>query len=53
MKPMQIVWRRFVKGGETCTRCGDTGRELQTAVAKVATALRPLGIESVLETQEV
>lgn len=53
MKPMQMVWKRLVKGGETCTRCGDTGRELQAAVAKLATALRPLGIEPVLETQEI
>ena len=53
MKPMPIVWKRLVKGGETCTRCGDTGRELEAAVAKLATALRPLGIEPVLETQEI
>ncbi|MHB1214663.1 MAG: DUF2703 domain-containing protein [Thiobacillus sp.] len=53
MKPMQILWKRLVKGGETCTRCGDTGRELETAVAKLAVALRPLGIEPVLETQEI
>lgn len=53
MKPMQILWKRLVKGGETCTRCGDTGRELEAAVAKLAAALRPLGIEPVLETQEI
>lgn len=50
---MQILWKRLVKGGETCTRCGDTGRELEAAVAKLANALRPLGIEPVLETQEI
>lgn len=53
MKPMQILWKRLVKGGETCTRCGGTGRELEAAVAKLAAALRPLGIEPVLETQEI
>ena len=53
MKPMQILWKRLVKGGETCTRCGDTGRELKAAVAKLAAALRPLGIEPVLDTQEI
>ena len=53
MKPMQISWKRLVKGGETCTRCGDTGRELEAAVAKLAAALRPLEIEPVLETQEI
>lgn len=53
MKPMQIVWKRLVMGGETCTRCGDTGRELEAATAKLAAALRPLGIEPVLEMQEI
>lgn len=53
MKKMSIVWKRLVKGGETCTRCGNTGRELEAAVAKLATALRPLGIEPVLETREI
>lgn len=45
MKQMPIVWKRLVKGGETCTRCGNTGRELEAAVAKLAASLRPLGIE--------
>lgn len=53
MKAMPIVWKRLVKGGETCTRCGDTGRELEAAVVKLAIALRPLGIEPVLETREI
>ena len=53
MKQMPIVWKRLVKGGETCTRCGNTGRELESAVAKLAASLRPLGIEPVLETQEI
>src|SRR5512139_445901 len=53
MKPMQILWKRLVKGGETCTRCGDTGRELEAAVAKLTAALRPLEIEPLLETQEI
>ena len=53
MKVLPIVWKRLVKGGETCNRCGNTGRELETAVAKLAAALRPLGIEPVLETREI
>ncbi len=53
MRQMPIVWKRLIKGGETCTRCGSTGRELEAAVAKLATSLRPLGIEPVLETQEI
>ena len=53
MRPMPIVWKRLVKDGETCTRCGNTGRELESAVASLAAALRPLGIEPVLETREI
>jgi hypothetical protein len=53
MKQMSIVWKRLVKGGETCTRCGNTGHELEVAVAKLAASLRPLGIEPVLETREI
>lgn len=53
MNKMPIVWKRLVKGGETCTRCGGTGRELDAAVAKLAASLRPLDIEPVLETQEI
>ena len=53
MKQMPSVWKRLVKGGDTCTRCGSTGRELKVAVAKLAASLRPLGIEPVLETQEI
>ena len=53
MKRMPIVWKRLVKGGETCTRCGNTHRELEAAVTKLAASLRPLGIEPVLETREI
>lgn len=53
MKPMPIVWKRLVRGGETCTRCGNTGRELEAAVAKLTAALQPLGIVPVLETREI
>lgn len=53
MRPMNILWRRLVIGSETCPRCGDTGRELETAVIKLAAVLRPLGIDPLLETQEI
>lgn len=53
MKPMQILWKRFIKGGETCTRCGDTGRELEAAVTRLTAVLRPLEIEPVFEMQEI
>ena len=53
MKPLPILWRRLVRDGETCPRCGETGRELEAAVIKLRAALVPLGIEPVLETQEI
>lgn len=53
MKVMPIVWKRLVKNGETCTRCGNTGRELEAAVARLAAALQPLGIEPVLEIRAI
>ncbi|MDW8167449.1 MAG: DUF2703 domain-containing protein [Acidobacteriota bacterium] len=53
MKQMPIVWKRLVKGGETCNRCESTGRALEAAVAKLTASLRPLGIEPVLKTQEI
>lgn len=53
MMKMPIVWQRLVMSGETCERCGNTGRELEAAVAKLAAALQPLGIEPVLETRAI
>lgn len=53
MRKMPIVWKRLVKNGETCTRCDATGRELKAAVTKLQSALRPLGIEPVLEEQAI
>ncbi|WP_236574162.1 DUF2703 domain-containing protein [Hydrogenophaga sp. PBL-H3] len=53
VKQMPIVWKRLVKGGATCARCESTGLELEAAVTKLADALRPLGIEPVLETREI
>lgn len=53
MKPMHILWKRLVQDGETCARCGDTGRELEAAVDKLAVALRPLEIEPVLEARQI
>ena len=46
MKPMTILWRRLVTNGETCPRCGDTGRELEAAVGKL-TVRRLKGIRQV------
>lgn len=53
MKPLSILWKRLVDEGETCPRCGSTQQNLASAVAKLASALRPLGIEPVLETRAI
>lgn len=53
MTPLPIRWKRLVKEGETCPRCGSTQQNVVGAVAKLEAALRPLGIEPVLETQAI
>lgn len=49
MKPLPITWKRLVKEGETCKRCGSTYEQAVSALAKLEAALRPLGIQPVLE----
>jgi len=54
MKTLPIVWQRLVSTeGKTCDRCDATYREMRRAVAKLSEALRPLGIEPILETREI
>ena len=54
MRPLPIIWQRLVDaGGRTCERCGSTEGALGHAVAKLKTALAPLGIEPTLETREI
>jgi hypothetical protein len=51
MKPLPIVWQRLVREGATCPRCESTQHNVTAALAQLRTALRPLGIEPVLDTQ--
>ena len=53
MKPLPITWKRLVKQGETCQRCGSTQQNVVSAVTKLEAALQPLGIEPVLETMTI
>jgi hypothetical protein len=54
MKQLSIVWQRLVSpDGRTCDRCGATYTEVQRAVSTLQRALRPVGIEPVLETREI
>lgn len=51
MRQLDIVWKRLVRDGETCDRCGATFTQLERAVARLEAALLPLGIRPMLETQ--
>ena len=53
MKTLEIIWQRLVSEGQTCNRCGDTGKAVRNAVKTLTPALLPLGIEPVLHTVEI
>lgn len=54
MKTLHILWQRLVTSeGKTCVRCGGTQDAIVQALPKLQDALRPLGIEPVLETREI
>lgn len=50
---LKIRWQRLVSEGGTCPRCGSTEKEVEKAVSTLAQSLAPLGIEVVLEKQEL
>lgn len=50
MKMLTIKWQRLVYGsGQTCQRCGLTGKEVQKAFRSLKKSLTPLGIKVTLE----
>ena len=54
MKSLPIVWQRLVNSdGRTCDRCDATYQEMQRAVRTLTEALRPLGIEPILEIRQI
>lgn len=53
MKSLPILWKRLVHERETCPRCDSTQQHIMTAIAKLEPALRPLGIQPLLETQTI
>ena len=53
MLQMPIVWKRLVKEGRTCERCGSTFQQLESAVGKLHAALQPLGVEPALVTEVI
>ena len=49
-----IQWQRLVNDkGQTCDRCGDTGKSVKRARKQLASALKPLGIKVVLKTERL
>jgi hypothetical protein len=53
MRSLHIRWQRLVKDGHTCTRCGDTEREVRRATDTLKQVLAPLGIEPQLEVADI
>ena len=54
MKPLPILWQRLVTPeGQTCDRCHGTRQAIEQAMPKLREALRPLGMEPVLETRQM
>lgn len=52
MIALPIVWQRLVSpDGQTCNRCDTTHQAIQRAVGILREALKPLGIEPILETR--
>jgi hypothetical protein len=52
-KTLIIKWQRLVSDGQTCSRCGSTEEELEKAIPTLKQSLIPLGIEVVLEKDEL
>ncbi len=53
MKTIKIQWYRLMTDGQTCPRCGDTGKEVEKASRTLEQSLAPLGIKLVLEKHEL
>ena len=50
---LKIKWKRLLSKGETCPRCGSTEEALIKAVSTLKRSLAPLGIEVILEREEL
>lgn len=54
MRVLTIRWQRLVSPeGRTCDRCASTQVELERAMKTLTEALRPLGIEPLLQVSEI
>jgi hypothetical protein len=45
LKELNIEWRHFESGGETCLRCSETGKTLHKVIADFRHELKSKGIE--------
>jgi hypothetical protein len=50
---LKIKWKRLISKGETCPRCGSTEEELRKAVSTLKQSIATLGIEVILEKEEL
>ena len=50
---LKIKWKRLISEGETCPRCGSTEEELGKAILTLKLSLAPLGIQVILEKDEL
>jgi hypothetical protein len=53
MKTLKMQWHRLMADGQTCPRCGATGKEVDQASRSLEQSLAPLGIKVVLEKHEL
>lgn len=53
MKTLKIKWQRLMFEGQTCPRCGSTGKEVEKAITALKQSLNPLGINVELEKSEL
>ena len=44
-KRLEIEWKHFAVGGETCERCGNTGESLRTTVEELRQEFAPAGVK--------
>jgi hypothetical protein len=52
-KTLTLKWQRLLSDGQTCRRCEVTGVEVEKALVALKKALSPLGIDVILEKDEL
>ena len=52
-KSVKIKWKRLTSKGETCPRCGSTEQEIEKAISTLKQSFAPLGIEVILEKEQI